>query len=183
MKKQSAPAKNGTTNKARSGGVTDDKDLNKLLEDQLADIYYAEKKLTKAIPKMAKAAHNKELSAGFTEHATETEGHVERCERAFDLLGKPAKAKKCEAIEGLLKEADELMEEYKGTKALDAALIDAAQKVEHYEIATYGSLIAWARMLGKDDVAELLEETINEEKGCNDKLTQLAENSVNAEAE
>lgn len=182
MKKQTSPAKRATarTTKKEDDGTTD---LNTLLEDQLADIYYAEKKLTKATPKMAKAARNPKLSAGFTGHAKETEGQVVRCERAFKLLGKPAKAKKCEAIEGLLKEADELMKEYKGSKALDAALIDAAQKVEHYEIATYGSIIAWARMLGKEKVADLLEQTLNEEKGCDEKLTGLAENSVNAAAE
>lgn len=153
-----------------------------MLEDQLADIYYAEKKLTKAIPKMAKAAQNEELKQGFLKHAEETQGHVQRCEQAFEMLGKPAKAKKCEAIEGLTKEADELAADYKGSKAIDAALIDAAQKVEHYEIATYGSLIAWARQLGNDDVADLLEETLNEEKGCNETLTELAESNVNAEA-
>jgi ferritin-like metal-binding protein YciE len=162
--------------------TSDNKDLRKLLEDQPADIYYAEKKLTKAIPKMAKAAQDEELVEGFEGHAKETEGHVERCEQAFDLLGKPAKAKKCEAIEGLIAEAEELMKEYKGSPALDAALVDAAQKVEHYEIATYGSLIAWARLLGEEDVANLLEETLGEEKECNDKLTELAESGVNAEA-
>ena len=171
MAKTKANADNGT------------KDLRKLLEEQLADIYYAEKKVTKAIPKMAKAAQNEDLREGFTDHAKETEGHVERCERAFKLLRKPAKAKKCEAIEGLVKEAGELMSEYKGSKALDAALIDAAQKVEHYEIATYGSLIAWARLLGEDKVAEVLEKTIAEEKNCNETLTELAEAGVNAEAD
>ncbi len=181
MKKQSATSANGS---ARKNGSTEkeNKDLRKLLEDQLADIYYAEKKLTKAIPKMAKAAQDEELVQSFEDHAKETEGQVERCERAFDMLGKPAKGKKCEAIEGLIEEAEDLMKEYKGSIALDAALVDAAQKVEHYEIATYGSLIAWARELGEKELADLLEETLQEEKGCNNKLTELAESGVNAAA-
>jgi ferritin-like metal-binding protein YciE len=177
MKKQ-AGIRKATTNADDNG-----KDLRKLLEDQLADMYYAEKKLTKAIPKMAKAAQDGDLRQGFTEHAQETEGHVERCEQAFEALGRPAKAKRCEAIEGLVKEAEELMKDFKDSKALDAALIDAAQKVEHYEIATYGSLITWARLLGEDQVADLLHATLEEEKGCNEKLTELAEAGVNAEAE
>ena len=181
MKKQSTKAGNGTASK-KDSGKDSNKDLRKLLEDQLADIYYAEKKLTKAIPKLAKAAQDEELVSGFEEHARETEGQVKRCERAFELLGKPAKAKKCEAIEGLTKEAEELMKEYKGSIALDAALVDAAQKVEHYEIATYGSMIAWARQLGEDKLADLLEETLEEEKGCNEKLTELAESGLNAVA-
>ena len=183
MKKQSTKSsverKANTTLDDENGG----KDLRNLLEDQLADIYYAEKKLTKAIPKMAKAAQNDELRQGFEDHAQETEGHVTRCEEAFKLLGKSAKAKKCEAMEGLVAEAEDLMKEFKDSSALDAALIDAAQKVEHYEIATYGSLIAWASMLGEDQVADLLEETLQEEKDCDEKLTVLAESSVNAEAE
>jgi ferritin-like metal-binding protein YciE len=180
MKKQTS-----TRAKASNGAAKEDdgKDLRKLLEEQLADIYYAEKKLTKAIPKMAKAAESEELSQGFTDHAEETEGHVQRCEQAFEALGKAAKAKKCEAMDGLVKEAEELMKDFKGSKALDAALIDAAQKVEHYEIATYGSLITWARQLGEDEVADLLEETLEEEKNCDQKLTELAEAGVNAEAE
>ena len=182
MAKQASTTKK-TTSKKENGSDDGSKDLRKLLEDQLADIYYAEKKLTKAIPKMAKAATNEELVQSFQNHLEETEGQVTRCESAFELLDKPAKAKKCEAMEGLVKEAEELMKEFKGSKALDAALIDAAQKIEHYEIATYGSLIAWARQLGENELADLLEETLEEEKGCNDSLTELAESSVNAEAE
>ena len=180
MKKQ---ASTGSAKSASNSSEEGGKDLRDLLEAQLADIYYAEKKLTKAIPKMAKAAQNEELSQGFTDHAKETEGHVERIEQAFEILGKPAKAKKCEAIEGLIKEAEEMMGDFEDSKALDAALIDAAQKVEHYEIATYGSLITWARLLGEDKVANLLHETLEEEKSCDEKLTDLAESAVNAEAE
>jgi ferritin-like metal-binding protein YciE len=182
MPKQTQTILNTMKKNGKGKDSEDNKDLRKLLEDQLADIYYAEKKLTKAIPKMAKAAQDEDLVQGFETHAQETEGQVERCKQAFDMLGKPAKAKKCEAIEGLIAEAEELMKEYKGSIALDAALVDAAQKVEHYEIATYGSLIAWARQLGEEDLADLLEETLNEEKGCNDKLTELAESGLNAEA-
>ncbi len=180
MNKQESTPKGKTKKSASEDGG---KDLRKLLEAQLADIYYAEKKLTKAIPKMAKAAQSEDLSQGFTDHAKETEGHVERCEEAFEILGIPAKAKKCEAIEGLVKEAEGLMQEFKDSKALDAALIDAAQKVEHYEIATYGTLVTWARLLGEDKVADLLHETLEEEKGCDEKLTELAEAGVNEEAE
>ena len=183
---KTSTSKNGSAKKSatrKESGGDGNKDLRKLMEDQLADIYYAEKKLTKAIPKMAKAAQDEELVQGFEDHLKETEGQVARCEQAFGLLDKPAKAKKCEAIEGLVKEAEELMKDFKGSKALDAALIDAGQKVEHYEIATYGSLIAWARQLGENEVADLLEETLEEEKGCNERLTELAESGVNQEAE
>lgn len=157
------------------------KDLNKLLEDQLQDLYYVEKQLTKAIPKMAKAANNEELSEAFSAHLEETKGQVARLEQVFKLMGKPAKAKKCPAIDGILEECTELMDEFKGQPALDAGLIDGGQKVEHYEIATYGSVAAWAELLGLEDVAALLNETLEEEKGADEKLTEISA-TVNEEA-
>lgn len=159
------------------------KGLRKLLEDQLADLYYAEKQVMKALPKMAKAASNDELRAAFEEHLEETEGQVERLEQMFKAIGKTAKGKKCEAIEGILDEGKEIMEEYKGEPALDAGLVAAAQKVEHYEITSYGSLKAWAEQLGLDDVVQLVEETLEEEKGADETLTGLAEEVLNAAAE
>lgn len=154
--------------------------LQKLLEDQLADIYYAEKKLSSALKKMAKQATDKGLAEAFTKHQVETEGQIQRLVEAFEELGKPAKGKKCEAIEGLLKEATEIMEEFKGDPALDAALIGASQKVEHYEIGSYGSMIAWAKELGEKKVADILSETLAEEKGADKALTVLAVNCLNA---
>lgn len=154
--------------------------LQKLLEDQLADIYYAEKKLSSALKKMAKQATDKGLAEAFTKHQVETEGQVKRLEEAFEALGKPAKGKKCEAIEGLLKEATGIMEEFKGDPALDAALIGASQKVEHYEIGSYGSMIAWAKELGEKKVADILSKTLEEEKQADKSLTILAVNCLNA---
>lgn len=157
------------------------KDLNKLLEDQLQDLYYVEKQLVKALPKMVKAATNEELSEAFAAHLEETKGQVERLEKAFKLMDKPAKAKKCPAIDGILEECTELMEEFEGEIALDAGLVDGGQKVEHYEIATYGSVAAWATEMGLKEVAALLHETLEEEKGADEKLTEISE-TVNVEA-
>ncbi len=157
--------------------------LRKLLEDQLADIYYAEKQLVKALPKMAKAANNEELREAFQSHLEETNGQVQRLEQVFEALGIPAKGKKCPAIDGILEEGKELMEEYADDPALDAALVDAGQKAEHYEIATYGSMCAWAEQLGLDEVRDLLNETLEQEKGADEKLTEIAETVVNIEAE
>lgn len=156
--------------------------LRKLFEDELKDIYWAEKALTKAIPKMIKKATSEDLIEALKSHLEETKGHVERCEKAFELLGKTATAKKCEAMAGLTKEAEEIMDEAEEGMVRDAGIISAAQKVEHYEIATYGTLCAFAKTLGEDEVADLLEQTLNEEKEANDKLTQIAELSVNEEA-
>jgi ferritin-like metal-binding protein YciE len=149
--------------------------LRKLLEDQLADIYYAEKQLVKALPKMVKAATNEELRAAFDGHLEETKGQVERLEQVFELLELPAKAKTCPAILGILQECNELMEEYADDEALDAALVDGAKKVEHYEIATYTSLCAWAEQLGLEDVAGLLKENLEEEQAADEKLTGIGE--------
>ncbi len=159
-----------------------EKDLNELFLETLKDIYYAEKQILKALPKMAKAASSQDLQAAFEKHHGETEEHVERLERVFELLGKPARGKKCDAIEGIIEEGKEVMDEYADTPALDAGLLAAAQAVEHYEIARYGTLIAWARQLGRDDCASILEKTLEEEKAADKKLTQLAESRLNAPA-
>jgi ferritin-like metal-binding protein YciE len=159
-----------------------DKDLNDLFLDTLKDIYFAEKHILKALPKMAKAAQTEELRAAFEKHHGETEGQVERLEQIFELLDKPARAKTCEAIQGLLDEGKEIMDEYKGCEALDAGLIAAAQAVEHYEISRYGTLKQWALQLGMKDAARLLDETLQEEKKTDVSLTSLAEASVNLAA-
>src|SRR5882672_3678724 len=159
-----------------------DKDLNDLFLDTLKDIYFAEKHILKALPKMAKAAQAKELRAAFGKHPGETEGHVDRLEQIFELLDKPARAKTCEAIQGILDEGKEIMDEYKGCEALDAGLLAAAQAVEHYEISRYGTLKQWALQLGMKDAARLLDETLQEEKKTDVSLTTLAEASVNLAA-
>jgi ferritin-like metal-binding protein YciE len=159
-----------------------EKDLNELFLDTLKDIYYAEKQILKALPKMAKAAHSDKLRAAFEKHHDETEGHVERLEQVFELLGKPARGKKCDAIEGIIEEGKEVMEEYADTPALDAGLLAAAQAVEHYEISRYGTLKAWAAKLGIKDAVKLLDQTLNEEKKTDDTLSKIAETAVNYQA-
>ncbi|CAN7300364.1 ferritin-like domain-containing protein [Mesorhizobium caraganae] len=158
------------------------KDLEDLLLDGLKDIYYAEKKILKALPKMARGAYDEQVSAAFQKHLAETEGQVERLEEVFALLGVPARGKTCPAIDGILEEGSEILEEYKGSPSLDAGLVGAAQAVEHYEIARYGTLIAWAAALGKEDVIELLDATLEEEKATDDTLTALGEAGVNERA-
>ena len=164
----------------KSNGST--KGLEDLFLDSLKDIYYAEKKITKALPKMAKAAESEELTAGFKKHLAETEVQVERLEQVFELLGKPARGKTCPAIDGILKEGDEIMEEYKGAPALDAGLVAAAQAVEHYEIARYGTLVVWAEQMGMTDAAELLKATLGEEEATDEALSALGEGGVNERA-
>ncbi|MES2476355.1 MAG: ferritin-like domain-containing protein [Verrucomicrobiota bacterium] len=159
-----------------------DGELHELFVDQLRDILWAEKELVKALPKMAKAAKDKKLSAAFTAHLAETKTHVTRLEKIFKTLGKAARAKKCAAMEGLLKEADELAEDYKDSSALDAALITAAQKVEHYEIGSYGTIRAFATRLGYKDVVKLLTETLDEEGNADKTLTKIATSGVNETA-
>jgi ferritin-like metal-binding protein YciE len=165
-----------------SAMTTKDKDLNDLFLDTLKDIYYAEKHILKALPKMAKAASSDKLRAAFEKHHDETEGQVERLEQIFELLGKPARGKTCDAIEGILNEGKEIMEEYKGCEALDAGLLAAAQAVEHYEISRYGTLKQWAMQLGMKDAVRLLDETLQQEKKTDVALTTLAEASVNLAA-
>lgn len=156
--------------------------LRKLLEDQLADIYFAEKQLVKALPKMAKNATNADLRAAFEGHLQETHGQIERLEQVFAELDLPAKGKTCPAILGLLQECTELMDEFGDDEALDAALIAGARKVEHYEIATYSSLCAWAEQLGLEDAVGLLKETLEEEQGADEKLTGIGEEVMSVAA-
>ena len=159
-----------------------DKDLNALFLDTLKDVYYAEKQILKALPKMAKSAASYKLRAAFEKHHGETEAQIERLEEVFELLGKPARGKKCDAIEGILDEGKEIMDEYKNTPALDAGLVAAAQAVEHYEISRYGTLKTWARQLDIKDAVKLLDQTLAEEKKTDETLTKLAMSAVNAEA-
>ena len=160
-----------------------DKHLNDLFLDTLKDIYFAEKQILRALPKMAKAASSDELRGAFEKHHGETEGQVERLEQIFELLDKPARGKTCDAIQGILDEGKEIMDEYRGCEALDAGMLAAAQAVEHYEISRYGTLKAWAEKLGMTEAAELLEETLEEEKATDEALTEIAEQAVNAEAD
>jgi ferritin-like metal-binding protein YciE len=155
--------------------------LSELFEEQLKDIYWAEKALVKAIPKMAKKAMNDELISALESHLEETKEQVNRLDEVFASIGKRAQGKECHAMKGLIEEAEEMMEETEGV-VRDAAIIGAAQKVEHYEIATYGTLRAFALALGFSDAAELLEQTLDEEKGADEKLTAIAESAVNEEA-
>ncbi len=156
--------------------------LRDLFIDELKDIYWAEKAETKALPKMIKNATSQDLIKGLQEHLEATKGHIDRCEKIFEILGKPARAKKCEAMEGLIKEAEEIMESTEEGVVRDAGIISAAQKVEHYEIASYGTLHAFAKTLGENNIAKLLEQTLSEERDADDKLTKVAESSVNEEA-
>ncbi len=156
--------------------------LSDLLQDELKDIYDAEKQLTKALPKLAKKATAEELKEAFEEHLRQTEEHVERLEQAFEHLGIPAKGKKCKGMQNLIAEGEDMIGDAKEDAVRDAVMIAAAQKVEHYEIAAYGTARTWANMLGQDDVASLLEQTLEEEKETDLKLTELAEGFVNQAA-
>lgn len=158
------------------------KTLENLFHDTLKDVYYAEKKILKSLPKMAKAAQSAELKAAFEKHETETEAQIERLEEVFEILGKRAQGKTCPAIDGILEEGQEIMEDYKGTQALDAGLLAAAQAVEHYEISRYGSLKHWADLLDMDKAVKLLDETLKQEVKTDEALTKLADNSINDKA-
>ena len=160
-----------------------DKTLNDLFLDTLKDIYYAEKKILGALPKMAKAAQSEELRAAFEKHEAETEEHVNRLEQVFEEIEHKPQGKTCEAIVGIIEEGQEVMKEYKGKPALDAGLLAAAQAVEHYEISRYGTLKTWAQELGLDAAVQLLQETLQEEKKTDQTLTEIAESSVNQHAE
>jgi len=159
-----------------------EKTLDNLFYDTLRDIYYAERKIVKALPKMARGAQSAELKAAFEKHREETEGQIERLQQVFEIIGKRAQGKTCDAIEGILAEGDEILEEYKDTDALDAGLISAAQAVEHYEITRYGTLKRWATLLGHVDAARLLEETLKEESKTDESLTSLADARANDKA-
>ena len=159
------------------------KTLEELFHETLKDIYYAERKILKALPKMARGAQDEKLKAAFLQHKEETEGQVERLQQVFEIIGKRPRAKTCPAIDGIVEEGEEIMEEFKGSPALDAGLLAAAQAVEHYEISRYGTLRAWAQQLGYQDAVKLLDETLAEESKTDEALTMLAEKAVNAAAQ
>ena len=159
-----------------------EKGLEDLFLTTLKDVYYAEKQILRALPKMAKAAESDELRQAFEKHRGETEGHVERLEEVFEAIGKKAQGKTCEAIQGIIDEGKEIMEDFAESDALDAGLIAAAQAVEHYEISRYGTLRSWAQELGLRDAVGLLEQTLAEEKKTDQVLTELAEARVNQKA-
>ncbi len=165
--------------KAKSGAA---EGLRELFVDELKDIFWAEKALTKAIPKMIKNSNSKELETALTDHLEITQEHIVRLEKVFTAIGKKAVAKKCEAMDGLIKEAEEIMKNTEKGMVRDAAIILASQKVEHYEIASYGTLCAFAKTLGEDKVASILHETLEEEKEADTKLTDIAESFINEEA-
>jgi ferritin-like metal-binding protein YciE len=158
------------------------KTLDDLFLDTLKDIYYAERKILKALPKMARGAQSPSLKAAFEKHRDETEGQVERLQQVFELLGKRAQGKTCPAIDGILEEGEEILEEYKDMPALDAGLVSAAQAVEHYEITRYGTLKRWAQMLGMKDAERLLDATLKEESKTDGDLTAFADSSANQKA-
>lgn len=160
----------------------DIKTMNDLFVHQLRDMYYAENQLVKALPTMADKATDKQLKQGFLTHLDETKTHVQRLEQVFQMIGAEAKAIDCPAIDGIIEEADEVTGEVGDKSVLDAALINAAQAAEHYEIARYGSLVAWAKQLGRNDCASLLHKTLEEEKATDKKLSTLAESKINLRA-
>ncbi|MGI2030949.1 ferritin-like domain-containing protein [Rhizobium panacihumi] len=158
------------------------KTLEDLFYETLKDIYYAERQIVKALPKMARGAQDEKLKQAFLTHKEETEGQIDRLKQVFEIIGKRAQGKTCDAIEGILSEGEEILDEFKGTPALDAGLLAAAQAVEHYEISRYGTLAAWAKQLGLKEAAALLEETLAEESKTDETLTTLATTAVNSAA-
>jgi ferritin-like metal-binding protein YciE len=161
---------------------TKEKGLEDLFYDTLRDIYYAERKILKALPKMARGASSKELKAAFEKHRDQTEGHVERLQQVFEIVGKRAQGKTCPAIDGIIEEGEEILEEFKGTPVGDAGLISAAQAVEHYEITRYGTLRRWAEIMKMPDAAKLLSDTLSEEETTDKDLTALADSKANRQA-
>ena len=159
------------------------KQLDALFHDTLKDIYFAEKKILAALPKMAKAAQSEELRAAFEKHEGETETHVERLEKVFEMIDAKPQGKTCDAIIGLIEEGQEIMKEYKGSPALDSGLLAGAQAVEHYEISRYGTLKTWAEELGLKDAVQLLDETLQEEKATDETLSEIAESVINRQAQ
>jgi len=158
------------------------KDMNDLFLETLKDIYYAEKQILQALPKMAKAAQSQELRQAFEKHRDQTEDQIERLDQVFEMIGKAARGKTCEAIVGMIDEGKEIMEEFGGTQPLDAGLIAGAQAIEHYEISRYGTLKSWAQQMGLNDAAKLLEATLAEEKETNELLTKLSVSKINRKA-
>jgi len=180
MAKQSTKQNN---NNYAPGIASEDSMLKSFFEDELKDIYWAEKNIVKTLPKMRKAATSQKLQQAFADHEQQSQGHVERLEQVFEILGKKAQAKKCDAMAGSIEEGKGIIEETeKGTATRDVGLILAAQKVEHYEISTYGGLAQLATTLGLEDVANLLKQTLEEEKQTDQLLTEIAESDVNYEA-
>jgi ferritin-like metal-binding protein YciE len=167
-----------TSKKSQAAG----KGLEDLFLDGIKDIYYAEKKILKALPKMAKGAQSPDVSAAFQKHRDETEAQVDRLEQIFEAMGKAARGKTCPAIDGIIEEGSEILEEYEGSPAIDAGLIAAAQAVEHYEIARYGTLLAWAEQLGMKDAVQLLKATLEEESATDEALNALGEGGANERA-
>ena len=163
--------------------MASEKNLHELFHETLKDIYFTEKKILSALPKMAKAAQSKELKAAFEKHGTETEEHVARLEKVFEEINESPRGKTCDAIMGIIEEGQDVMKEFKGAPTLDAGLLAAAQAVEHYEIARYGTLKTWAAELGFNQAKQLLEATLAEEKKTDETLTQLAESKVNQHAQ
>jgi ferritin-like metal-binding protein YciE len=159
-----------------------EKSMEDLFHDTLKDIYYAERKILKALPKMTKAAQSDDLKKAFEKHREQTEGHVERLQGVFEILGKRAQGKTCPGIDGIIEEGEEVIQDYKGTPSIDAGLVAAAQAVEHYEITRYGTLKRWATMLGMDDAVKLLDTTLKEEAETDATLTRLADAGPNPKA-
>ncbi|HEX6430707.1 MAG TPA: ferritin-like domain-containing protein [Niastella sp.] len=181
-KNQGSTKTNKSSSKSSAGKMDNQSLLRKFFIDELQDIYWAEKHLVKELPKMQKAATSEELADAFGDHQAATEEHVSRLEEVFKMMGETAKAKKCEAMDGLVKEAQQIIEDTEEeTATRDVALIMAAQKVEHYEIATYGSLVQLAKTINMNDVAEVLAETLQEEKEADELLTSIAESGINEE--
>ncbi|SHJ96673.1 YciE/YciF ferroxidase family protein [Epilithonimonas mollis] len=180
--KPKTAAKSTTATKKTPAKKDAAKDLNDLFEDSLKDIYWAEKALVKALPKMMKNATNEKLKTAIDKHLAETENHVTRLEECFKALGKKAQAKKCDAMQGLLDEGNSIIEETEPGTVRDAGIIAAAQKVEHYEIATYGTLAAYAKILQESDVLKILLKTLEEEKKCDELLSSLADINLNSKA-
>lgn len=158
------------------------KSLEDLFYEGLKDIYYAERQIVKALPKMARGAQSEELKQAFQLHKEQTQGQIERLQQVFESIGKRATGKTCPAIDGIIEEGEEVLDEFKGTPALDAGLVAAAQAVEHYEIARYGTLKRWAQVLGMKDAVKLLDQTLSEEVETDQKLTGVAEQGVNEQA-
>jgi ferritin-like metal-binding protein YciE len=182
-RKSTAGRKPSAQSEFESGQQGMDNDLHELFLEELADVYNAETQITKALPKMAKAAESDELRQAFEEHLQQTEEQISRLDQVFESLGETMKRKTCKGMQGLIEEGKEVMEEQKGSAAIDAALIAAAQKVEHYEIATYGTLCAWAEQMGHQEALELLKQNIDEEETTDERLTELAESLANQRAE
>jgi len=185
MRKQTT-RQNNRTGRGQESGTENagmDNDLHQLFLDELADVYNAEQQIIKALPKMAKSAESDELREALESHLEQTREHASRLEEVAQGLDESLKRKTCAAMKGLIEEADDIVKEQKGSSALDAAIIAAGQKVEHYEIASYGTLVAWAEQMGHDDAVQLLQETLDEEKEADDKLTSIAESVSNQKAQ